>query len=77
MQDASRTSRGHARSSAAAWRDSGSASRRAAAAAPGVTDVSVLGYGDSELIAPTVDAVDMIAAAVRRVRPQVEITFRS
>ncbi len=49
---------------------------RAAAAVLGVTDVSVLGYGDSELDrADPRDAVTRIAAAVRRVRPQVVMTF--
>jgi LmbE family N-acetylglucosaminyl deacetylase len=49
---------------------------RNAAAALGVRDVSILGYGDQHLDrAPCDEVIATIAAHVRRVRPHVVITF--
>src|SRR5262249_30647218 len=49
---------------------------RAAAATLGVGDVTVLDYDDSRLDrAPVAEAVAIIANQVRRVRPQVVLTF--
>jgi LmbE family N-acetylglucosaminyl deacetylase len=49
---------------------------RAAAAALGVREVSLLGYWDGELDrADPAEAVSRIAAHIRRVRPQVLLTF--